>query len=69
MNDVYLLQHVREDDDEHSKIIGIYRTNEDAEAAIERLRDQPGFRDYPKGFQIDRYQLDEDNWIDGFADL
>jgi hypothetical protein len=26
----------------------------------------PGFRDYPEGFHIDEYQLDQDQWREGF---
>ena len=37
----------REDTELH---IGIYATEVDAAEAISRLRDQPGFRDYPEGF-------------------
>jgi homoserine kinase type II len=71
VSDAYLLQHVRADDEygDHAKTIGIYSSPEAAKAAIERLKDQPGFRDNPKGFHIDRYPLDKDHWSEGFVDL
>ena len=66
--DVYIVQHVddRGDDDEDVKLIGIYSTEEDARAAIARLVMQPGFRDVPNGFHVDRYTVGEDNWTEGF---
>jgi hypothetical protein len=40
--------------------IGVYSSLERAEQAIARLRQRPGFRDYPDGFRIDGRLLDED---------
>jgi len=69
MERVYILHHVRRDDEygDDAKLIGVYRTEEKAKEAIERLSPQPGFRDHPEGFQIDPYELDEDNWTEGFG--
>jgi hypothetical protein len=66
---VFILWHVREIDggDEDEKLIGIYRTRADAEAAISRLSDKPGFRDWPSGFQIHEYVLGRDGWTEGFT--
>lgn len=74
MDHVFLLQHVHvyRDGEEDVKCIGIYRTREAAEAAVARLKSQPGFRDDPgivengSGFNIDRYVLDMDHWSEGF---
>lgn len=65
---VFIVHHVaREGEaDEDAKLIGAYSSRAEARAAISRLLTQPGFRDYPEGFQIDEYQLDQDNWRDGF---
>ena len=69
MDSVFLLWHVHKigegDDDE--KLIGVYRTEADAHAAIARLRHQPGFREVPDGFTYERYQLDKDHWTEGFV--
>ena len=69
MNDVWLLWFVqeREDGNDTELLIGAYRSEEAAKAAIARLVDQPGFRDYPEGFLVDRYTLDEDSWTGGFV--
>ena len=68
MTKVFVLQHEhdicgRED----AKLIGVYATNDDAENAIERLRTQPGFRNWPDGFSIGEYELGVDHWVEGFV--
>lgn len=50
-----------------AKLIGTYRTEADARGAIERLRDQPGFRHFPDSFRIDKYELNKDHWKEGFV--
>jgi hypothetical protein len=63
---VYVLQHHR-DGDEDVKMVGVYRSQGEAEAAILRLRGLPGFRDHPAGFETDAYVLNEDHWTEGFG--
>jgi len=68
MTEVFLLWHSHdiaggETDD---KLIGVYVTQGDAEAAIQRLSDKPGFRDVPNGFLVDPYTLNRDHWPDGY---
>ena len=65
---VYLLLHIHElanRDDE--KLIGVYSTEEKAQEARERAKQQPGFRDFPEEFFIDPYSLDGDHWREGFV--
>jgi len=66
---LYVLQHVRGADDspEDVKMIGIYSELPRAEAAIERLRAKPGFRDAQDGFAIDEYVVDRDHWSEGYG--
>lgn len=52
---------------EDVKLIGAYASEAAAQAAIERLRKQPGFRDYPDDFTIDAYEIDKDHWTEGFV--
>jgi homoserine kinase type II len=68
MKMVYPLYHSRpiDDDEEDEKLVGIYSSRAQAEAAIERLRDKPGFRDFPDGFHIYEDELDRDGWTEGF---
>lgn len=67
--DVFLLWHVHEmpDGEEDSKLIGVYATAEDAEAARLRVLPQPGFRDLPEGFQVSQYTVGEDQWTEGYV--
>ncbi len=46
--------------------IGLYSTEEEAKAAIERLRDKPGFRDGVEGFEILSTTLNRDCFTEGF---
>lgn len=77
---VILLEHLRVDDNgnDHIKTVGIYRTQSGAEAAVERLKSMPGFRDAPEivdpqreglesGFYLSRYKLDMEHWAEGFG--
>ncbi|MEH6393317.1 hypothetical protein [Pseudoalteromonas sp.] len=77
MKSVYLLEHLHviSDDNECVKTIGIYASEVDALNAVERLKHQPGFKDFPvvnplsgdeSGFYINTYQIGEDNWSEGF---
>ena len=78
MPSVFVLQHchVMLTDEDNIKLIGVYATRKDAEAAIERVRLQPGFMDHPQiadpdsddrnGFYIDEYAIGEDHWTDGY---
>lgn len=69
MIQVFLVQHVRDEDgsQEDVKIIGIYSDKAQAEAAIARLVSLPGFRDTQHGFYIDAYDLNRDHWEEGFG--
>jgi hypothetical protein len=69
MDSVYLLYHLRKEDPESDTqllLIGAYRSENDAKAAIERLKSKPGFAKYPDGFEYHAYALGVENWSDGF---
>lgn len=69
MQKVYFLYHVlyEDTDDEVAKIIGIYSSYKNAELAMERTKNKPGFIDFPDGFQILEDVLNRDNWVEGFV--
>jgi homoserine kinase type II len=47
-------------------LIGAFRTKEGADVAIEQVKSQPGFRDYPEGFQVHGYEIDKiASWSEG----
>jgi hypothetical protein len=69
MTHVYVLEHVRADDEyrESAKFIGVFSEEAGAQAAIARLLPLPGFRDHPAGFEISKCELDKgDGWAEGF---
>ena len=69
MTIVFLLWYVHDEggENENEFLIGVYGTEEDARAAIERVKGQPGFVDAPAGFQICPYELNKDHWTEGFV--
>jgi hypothetical protein len=69
VDEVFVLWHVHElgEGDEDVKLIGVYRSREDAEAAIKRVGSQPGFADTPQGFDMCLYRLNQDHWTEGYT--
>ncbi len=66
---VFLLTHthVLPTGDQDEKLIGIYSSEPNARAAIDRLSAEPGFAGSIDGFQVDTYEVDQDHWVDGFG--
>ena len=66
---VYVLQlvHSERDGMEDVKVIGVYSSAEKAQAAIRGLSRVPGFSDFADGFHIDEYELDKDQWQEGYV--
>ena len=62
---VYLLWHTDTYEDE--KLIGVYRTESDALATMERTRGKPGFSDKGGRFEVAEYKLNHDHWTEGFV--
>ncbi|MGE0422759.1 MAG: hypothetical protein AB7O88_10870 [Reyranellaceae bacterium] len=62
VKEVYLLKHRNElpDGFRDDKFIGLYSSAAGAQAAIERTRKLPGFRDAPNGFSVRKIRIDED---------
>jgi hypothetical protein len=68
MDTVYILWHVHSvDGTEDEKLIGVYRSEEDAGAVVLKLKDKAGFRETQDGFSIDRYPLNRTFWEEGFV--
>lgn len=69
MRTVYLLwhRHAFENGPDDVKLIGVYESAFAARQAQARVARQPGFRDYPQGFEISAYELGQDHWTEGFA--
>lgn len=68
---VVILFHVHELDEgeEDVKIIGVYSDQGQADAAQARASLLPGFSEAPEGFQWGEYELDRDEWTEGYVTL
>jgi len=81
MRSVFVVQHLHilPCEEENVKMIGVYSSQAEAEAAVSRLRRQPGFASFSRivlpddvdrsGFYIDEYEIDKDHWTEGFVTL
>jgi hypothetical protein len=70
METVFVLSHIHPlESEKDEKLIGVYRSEEAAKKAIVRAGKLPGFADCPEGFVIDAYELDQDNWTEGYVTL
>ena len=68
MDRAYILWHVTTvGEEEDEKLIGVFATKADADAAILKVRDKSGFKDYPDGFLIDEYTVNRIHWEEGFV--
>ena len=57
----------RNEGEDTELLIGVYSTETATKEAIERLKGQPGFRDYPQGFNAYETTIDRDGWTEGFV--
>ncbi len=66
---VWLLwfEQARDTGEDTEPFIGAYRTEQNAKLAVARLKDQPGFKDYPEGFHVYEHTLDRDGRTEGFV--
>jgi len=72
MRKVFLLWHRRpieggiDEHDVNEKLVGVYSSAAEADAARRRKLQFEGFRDYPDGFHVSPYEVDKDAWSEGF---
>jgi homoserine kinase type II len=55
-----------EGEEDTELFIGVYSSESTAKAAIERLKQQRGFVEFPEGFHIYPYEIDKDHWREGY---
>jgi homoserine kinase type II len=69
MTTVYVLWHRCTDEEgkDHELMLGIYSTQEKAEQGLALLRNKPGFRDYPDGFEAQDATIDRTYMTEGFV--
>uniref|UniRef100_UPI003FA1F819 DUF7336 domain-containing protein n=1 Tax=Sporomusa rhizae TaxID=357999 RepID=UPI003FA1F819 len=51
---------------EEVKIIEVFAEKELAEATAKDYKSLPGFREYPNGFHVSKYNLNQKWWTEGF---
>jgi len=71
MRQVYLLWHTHElgDGETSDKLLGVYSTEEEATNRIASARMLPGFKDAPDGFEVSPYEVDHDEWTEGYVTM
>jgi len=80
MEIAYIVHHIHiiTDENEDSKLIGVYSSIENATTAINKIKDQLGFKDNPEtidadeeldksGFYISKYTINKTQWLEGFV--
>ena len=69
MKYIFILWHAHElnDDEEDSKLLGVYSSEALAKNKINEYKNLPGFRDHPRGFEVVKYEIDIDHWQEGFV--
>jgi len=67
-NAVFLLWHSHDlgNGETDDKLIGVYTSETEANAARIRKLQFEGFRDFPEGFLIEKYELNHDYWSEGY---
>ena len=68
---VWLLWHGDDiyDETPDAKLLGVYSSEELARERIGRCAQISGFRDHPEAFEISRYEIDRDEWTEGYVVL
>lgn len=70
MKTVFVLQHSYEiGGHDETKFIGVYSSQGQANLAVNRLKEMPGFRDRQENFEISEYEIDKDHWTEGYASM
>lgn len=66
---VWLLWHGDDiyDETPEAKLLGVYSSEQSARERIARCADIPGFGDHPEAFEIARYDIDQDEWAEGYV--
>ena len=65
---VYLLWHGHDGNGyDEAILLGVYSSEEQAKDRLEKAKRLPGFSDTPNDFLIDRYEVDHDEWTEGYV--
>jgi hypothetical protein len=64
---LWFAKEMPEGEDDIELLVGVYSSEAEAKAAIERVKNKHGFAEFQEGFQISPYQLNRDHWDEGFV--
>lgn len=69
-NFVYVLYHTRVDGFgcDNDKCLGVFSGLKEIEKAKQYALKQKGFKDYPNGFFAVKYEMNKQEWLEGFGD-
>ena len=69
-NSVYVLYHTRVDSFgcDNDKCLGVFSSLEEVEKGKQYALKQKGFKDYPDGFSAVEYEINKQEWLEGFGD-
>ena len=68
MKEVFILHHTYGGSESESyKLLGVFSTKDKANSGIQKYLSLPGFKDFPAGFTVTPYTLDESHWLNGFG--
>jgi hypothetical protein len=56
-----------DEDTPDAKLLGVYSSEEHARDRVSRCAGVPGFAEHPDAFVIDRYEIDRDEWVEGYV--
>lgn len=63
---LWFVQEMPEGEEDVELLVGVYASESEAKAAIERVKGKKGFADFQEGFQVHSYEVNRDHWTDGF---
>ena len=64
---LWFVKEMPEGQEDVELLIGVYSSEAEARAAIERVSNKRGFGEFQDGFQIRPYPLNRDHWTEGFT--
>lgn len=70
LNSVYVLYHTRTDasGNENDKCLGVFSSLAEVDKAKNHALTQKGFKDFPDGFAAVEYEINKQEWLEGFGD-
>ncbi len=66
MSDTVYMLWLEQGNNDSKLFIGVYSSELEAKAAIDRIKGEKGFAEFPEGFHVYQYKLNEDHWQQGF---